>query len=64
MNECYESFKAFKSDMQQHAHKQGYAITTKHSKKTMKNEYVIKVIPFLHIDDLAIDSLLQVINSL
>ena len=44
MDECYESFEALKADVQQHAHKQGYAITTKRLKKNKKNEHVIKVI--------------------
>ena len=44
MDKCYESFEAFKADVQQHAHKQRYAIIIKHSKKDKKNEYIIKVI--------------------
>ena len=43
MDECYESF-ALKADVQQHACKQGYAITTKCLKKNKKNEHVIKLI--------------------
>ena len=44
MNEHYESFEIFKPDVQQHAHKQEYAIIIKYSKKDKKNEYVIKII--------------------
>ena len=42
MDERYESFEALKADVQQHAREQGYAITTKRSKKNKKNEHVIK----------------------
>ena len=44
MDKHYESFKALKADVQQHAYKQEYAIITKHSKKDKKNEHVIKII--------------------
>ena len=44
MDKHYESFEALKADVQQHAHKQRYAITTKRSKKDKKNEHVIKII--------------------
>ena len=44
MDKHYESFEALKADVQQHAHKQRYAITIKHLKKNKKNKHIIKVI--------------------